>query len=462
MMPEPSDRSQSRAILIGTSVYQDPAYPPVPAAANSLKGFRDLLVDPRLCRWPTDRITFLQDALDARRVVQQLRRLAEDTEDVLLLYFVGHGTLLPGGQLCLALADTDATDPDLTGVEYDRIRDILLRSPARVKITVLDCCHSGRAIEALSPLESIADVTDTAGVYTLTASDYLAHVPPLERQAGAYTSFTGELIKIVRAGIPGEEEELTLNTIYRRLRLSLRNARLPAPNQRGTDTADQFAFSHNAAWIPGSLDLWLRYTLDIVFCVDTGIDMEPSLPAVKELMLGICRRVTATMGKSRPVIRQRVKVITFSQTGQEATPFFSFPEQAYECETFVSGLAASGQSSPLAGLMAFREAMHSDWERGSAARHVQVIVVFASHANLPKAVPEELYDELLEDWGYQTSLRGLMDPVGKRLCLLAPDQPPWNRIAGDFANTIFSGIDPGSRMSEYEIDDLLGVVAYEI
>ena len=248
-MPDLNGRSRSRAILIGTSAYRDPAYPPLPAAANSLNGFHTLMLNPALCAWPADRVTVLRDTADARRVLQQLRRLAEQTEDVLLVYFVGHGTLLPSGQLCLTLADTDASDPDLTGIEYSRIRDILLRSPARVKVTILDCCHSGRviALEALSAAADIADATDTEGVYTLTASDHFAHVPPPDRQADECTSFTGELIKLIQDGIPGQPGELTLHAIYRALKLRLIRAGLPSPNQRGTDTADQFKFSRNAA-----------------------------------------------------------------------------------------------------------------------------------------------------------------------------------------------------------------------
>ncbi len=250
--------------------------------------------------------------MDARRVVQRIRRLAEETEDVLPLYFVGHGTVLPKGQLCLTLSDTDAADPDLTGIEYDRIRDILIRSPAQVKITILDCCHSGRAIEALAPAAGIADATDTEGTYTLTASDHLAHVPPPDRQARECTSFTGELIKVIREGMPGDAPALTLNEIYRHLKLRLVRGGFPAPNQRGTDTVGHFAFSLNAGRYAGTVRREPRCTLDIAFCVDTGSEMASALSKVREAMLAICRRVAAESGRNGlPVIRQRIRLISF-------------------------------------------------------------------------------------------------------------------------------------------------------
>jgi glycine betaine/choline ABC-type transport system substrate-binding protein len=258
MNPDVPDYSRSRAILIGTTTYQDSAFLPLPAAANSLRGLREILADPRLCRWPADRITVLPDPTDVRRLVTNVRRWARDTDDVLLVYFVGHGTITPRGELCLALSDTEFDESDVTGIEYDRIRAALLDSPARIKVVILDCCYSGRAIQALSPSEDIADITDIRGVYTITSSDHAAHVPPLDQQAEACTSFTGELLDLIRTGIPGGPDTLTLNMIYSRLRTRLRRLGLPAPNQRGTDTVGEFGFTRNAALLPEPIQRFPR------------------------------------------------------------------------------------------------------------------------------------------------------------------------------------------------------------
>ncbi|WP_433436022.1 cell division protein CrgA [Nonomuraea sp. CA-141351] len=249
MSPDPPDRSRSRAVLIGTAYYQDSSFPRLPAAANSLHGMYDILTDPSLGGWPADRVTMIEDPVDAPKLVQTLRRLARDVEDVLLLYFVGHGTILPNGHLCLTLSDTDADDPDVTGLEYERVRRLLLDHPAHVRMVILDCCYAGRAITALSG-SGVADYTDVRGAYTLTASDLTARVPPLDEQAFSLTAFTGELVDLVRTGIPGEASLLTLNTIYSHLRRRLHRKGLPAPNQRGTDTADRFGFVRNAATAP--------------------------------------------------------------------------------------------------------------------------------------------------------------------------------------------------------------------
>ncbi|MGW3959355.1 caspase family protein [Amycolatopsis sp. NPDC005003] len=243
---EPPDYGRSRAVLIATARYQDDAYPQLPAARNSARGIRDLLTTAELCGWPGDRVTLIENPVGVVDLAKLLLRLSRETEDVLLLYYVGHGTITPSGELCLTLSDTEADLADITGLEYRRVKQALLESPARVKVSIIDCCYSGRAIETLSGVSATAaDSTDTRGVYTMTASDHTAHVVPLAEQEFAWTSFTGELIDLVRAGVPGAPEELTLGRMYVELRRRLASRGLPRPNQRGTDTADLFAFARN-------------------------------------------------------------------------------------------------------------------------------------------------------------------------------------------------------------------------
>ena len=246
-MPDLPDYPRSRAVLIGTAAYRDSRFPPVPAAANSLNGMCQILTNPGLCGWPRDRVTVIEDPTDMRRLVQTLRWLARETDDVLLVYFAGHGVTVSRGELCLILTDTDAGDPDITGLPYHHVREALLDSRARLKVSVLDCCFSGRAIEALSGGIHIASSTDVRGVYTVTASDQTAHVAPLAEQASTTTSFTGELLDLISTGIPDGPEWLTLDLLYRHLRDRLRRRGLPDPNQRNVDTAAQFSFTRNAA-----------------------------------------------------------------------------------------------------------------------------------------------------------------------------------------------------------------------
>jgi hypothetical protein len=123
---------------------------------------------------------------------------------------------------------------------------------------ILDCCYSGRAIESLSGGESFPDLTEIRGAFVITASDQTAHVPPARFQAGACTSFTGELLDLIRTGIPSDAPVLTLGEVYTHLRRRLRMQGLPMPNHQGTDTADRFGLARNAALLPEPLERFPR------------------------------------------------------------------------------------------------------------------------------------------------------------------------------------------------------------
>jgi glycine betaine/choline ABC-type transport system substrate-binding protein len=262
------DYPRSRAILIGTSVYHDKRFRQLPAARNSLNGIKEILVDEQLCGWPEERVEVLLNQQHRPQLITELRRWARDTTDVLIVYFVGHGIITPQGELCLALTDTALDDPDVTGLEYRFVRSALIDSPARIKVVILDCCYSGRAIQALSSTDDFADIR---GAYVIAASDLAAHVPPPADEPLACTSFTGELLELIRTGIPDAPDMLTLHMIYTHLRARLHSAQLPDPNHWGTDTAADFGLTRNAACLaepierfprpaPTGLARWSRHT----------------------------------------------------------------------------------------------------------------------------------------------------------------------------------------------------------
>ena len=249
------DYAGSWALLIGISSYRDQQFPRLPAARNSLNGMREILTDEQLCGWPPERVDALHDETDSRRLITTLRQRARETTDVLLLYYVGHGTTAPDGELCLTLSDTAWDDPDITGLEYRHVRSALIGSPARVKIVILDCCFSGRAIQALSGPAQFAGIR---GTFVIAAADQAAHVPPPDEQDLACTSFTGELLELIRTGVEDGPGVLTLDLIYARLRAQLRDGRLPDPNRHASDTAGDFGFARNAAYLPGPIERFPR------------------------------------------------------------------------------------------------------------------------------------------------------------------------------------------------------------
>jgi hypothetical protein len=250
-------------VLIGVSAYECAEFPPIRAARNSLQAMQSLLADPALCGWPAERITIIANPSSAAELADRIADLAEATTGVLLLYYVGHGVLSARGELCLTVTSTRPNRPKITGLPWETLAEVLRICPARTRLAILDCCFAGQAIEALGAASSrdLADITHVDGVYTLTATtrNRTAHVPPPGQQDTACTSFTGELLDLIRSGIPGKSPWLTFSDIYPELRQRLQAKGLPAPSQRGTDTAHQFPFTANSANHAGGTARTLKF-----------------------------------------------------------------------------------------------------------------------------------------------------------------------------------------------------------
>lgn len=250
------DLAASRAVLIGVSAYEDPEFPGLRAARNSVDAMQAMLSDPQLCGWPAGQVTVIRNPVSATELALQVATLAKGVggNGALLVYYVGHGVLSDRGDLYLTVVSTRSDHPEITAVPWETVARELRRCRAELRLAILDCCFSGQAIEALGADggPGLADVAHVEGVYTLTATtrNRLAHVPPPDQQVSACTSFTGELSDLVHVGITGKPARLTLADLYPALHARLRAKGLPVPNQRGTGTSTLFPFTVNAAVHP--------------------------------------------------------------------------------------------------------------------------------------------------------------------------------------------------------------------
>jgi hypothetical protein len=260
-VPERIDFDRSRAILIGTSAYTE-GLEPMPAAANSLRHMEDMLTGH--CGWPSAAVAPFRDLSTGDRRRREVNTLIGEATDVLLLYYVGHGLLLPGDDLGLALTDT-GTSPALhltTTYPLGTLRGQLrYHCHARLKLIILDCCFSGIAIRnAQGPGGGLADRVDHVsrieGTYTWTASR-ASQQAVHEDGDGGLTYFTKILHEVVAAGIPGKSDWLTLADVdfavaqrFRELPLPDTPIR-PEPTRLAVgDLPGMFPFAPNRAFTP--------------------------------------------------------------------------------------------------------------------------------------------------------------------------------------------------------------------
>jgi hypothetical protein len=256
----PPDRLNSRAVLIGTSRYDE--LPEVPAAANSLESVHALLTGP-LCAWPADRVTLIAEPVSPGDLPDLLVEIFGQARDAALFYYVGHGQVDFEDQLCLGLASSRVQSERraTTSLTFEAVRRALHASPAATKVVILDCCFAGQAVHSNHSLTG-GDGTDITGLIAASGAYTLAATGPnstawFEADAASplpLTHFTRALVNTVTRGIPGPQPVLTLEPLYRRLHDVLYSSGKPAPTRNSRDLAGDFIFARNVAvqLMPGS------------------------------------------------------------------------------------------------------------------------------------------------------------------------------------------------------------------
>jgi hypothetical protein len=135
---------------------------------------------------------------------ESIEQLFSSESDMALLYFSGHGHIKSTGGY---LVTRDASRYD-EGVSMDEVLNLANQSPAKNKVIILDCCHSGALGSPTITGSSIASLSE--GLSVLTASrdnEYAVEVGG----AGVFTSLVIDALKGGAADLRGN---ITPGSLY--------------------------------------------------------------------------------------------------------------------------------------------------------------------------------------------------------------------------------------------------------
>jgi Caspase domain len=232
-----------RALLIGVSDFADKRLARLNAPTNDVIALRGVLQDGSRGYFDEVQLSVNDDFVAMR---DHVSRFFHDSapDDLLLLYYSGHGILGRGNRLFLATTGSNLDTPRDRSVSSKEIREFMEDCRAEQQVVVLDCCHSGAFVEHTKAATLAPAVTGEtfsshgAGVYVLTAADAMQFAwDGAELRAGdaaaGFSRFTSWLVEGLEKGEAApDEEQITLDALYRYLFLRARSEGAASTPQR--------------------------------------------------------------------------------------------------------------------------------------------------------------------------------------------------------------------------------------
>ena len=134
------------ALLIGNSEFQDDSLSELAAPRNDVMHFSEVLEDREIGNFET-KLLINSDLVKTRKAIVHLFS-HKYRDDLVLLYYTGHGLKDEYGNLYLALPATRKSDPTEIALEAAFVRLQRDRNASHRQILILDCCYSGAFVHS--------------------------------------------------------------------------------------------------------------------------------------------------------------------------------------------------------------------------------------------------------------------------------------------------------------------------
>jgi multiple sugar transport system substrate-binding protein len=134
--------SGKSALIIANTEYIDPGLAQLTAPGKDAEDFARVLKDTNLCAF--DDVKVLLNQLSSS-VIEGIDEFFDQRkpDDLLVVYFSGHGVRDEFGTLFLAVRNTIRTRLRSTAIRSDYIREAMDQSRSKRQVLILDCCNSG-------------------------------------------------------------------------------------------------------------------------------------------------------------------------------------------------------------------------------------------------------------------------------------------------------------------------------
>ena len=231
----------SRLVIVGPSDYDHESLENLPAVANCSSQLHTILTDRETGGFLPQNCLVSDGNLEPQRLADRIQKITSEAEDVLAFWLIGHGLLdIETRRLHFALKATNPEKLYYTALPFDLLRRAIIASPAVIKVLMLDCCFSGRAIAEMAMAGSggVEEVVraevavEGTCIVTACSGHGIALAPP----GGKYTAFTGAVLEVLEANAP-----LPVGEMVGQVSRLLQGRQYPLPHVASTDTAADLA-----------------------------------------------------------------------------------------------------------------------------------------------------------------------------------------------------------------------------
>lgn len=250
------------ALLIGNSAFEDAALSQLAAPKYDVEALREVLLDSDIGAFDRADILLNANLQAVRQAVYDIFANAA-SDDLILLYYAGHGMLDFHNQLYLALRDTSSEAPAIASLEASYVRERMRQSPSQRQVIIMDCCYSGAFMEGRSASVGATALTGEtfeavgSGRYVLTACTQtqfsfekgnIVKGSPAEIQPAV---FTRAIVEGLRTGLGNtKNDNLTISALFAFARDRVRQLDSRMTPKLWTEDAEDLVIARNPRWSP--------------------------------------------------------------------------------------------------------------------------------------------------------------------------------------------------------------------